>query len=276
MGERDCQGVRASEMGAGGRPPKILSGSEVPGLGVEEGCRRPHLLPCLNRPESNLPSVGLRNHRTEPFPHPLRGTRTAPVVRCPQGPGQGLGFGGGHVSASQRRQLELQISQTRSFDAALHPPPPSKIARHARLALSGGSCSPLGRDPSLLLLIIVILTALLMIAVITGVSASVSPGSVMGRQAPGWCGGGRASVLGGGHSGRKSPGRFFSGQKEASYRPSRTRPTLSAPGFLFLVAPSLFLLPPAPTLSLCLSQTDVFSLKWRMYFPPKTEIKGRS
>lgn len=113
------------------------------------------------------------------------------MARCPQGPGQGLGWGGGHVSASQRRQLELQISQTRSFAAALHPPPPSKTPRQARLALSEGSCSPLGRGPSLLLLIIVILTALLTTAVITGISASVSPGSVMGHQAPGGCGGGR-------------------------------------------------------------------------------------
>ena len=45
MGERDSQGVRASEMGAGGRSPKILRGSEVPGLGVEEGCRRPQPSP---------------------------------------------------------------------------------------------------------------------------------------------------------------------------------------------------------------------------------------
>ena len=45
MGERDSLGVRASEVGAGGRSPKILRGSEVPGLGVEEGCRRPHPSP---------------------------------------------------------------------------------------------------------------------------------------------------------------------------------------------------------------------------------------
>ena len=66
MGERDSKGVRASEIGVGGRAPKILRGPKVPGLGVEEGYWRPHPLPCLNRPESNLPSPGLRNHRTEP------------------------------------------------------------------------------------------------------------------------------------------------------------------------------------------------------------------
>lgn len=66
MGERDSQGVRPSEIGVGGRAPKILSGPEVPGLGMEEGYWRPHPLPCLNRPESNLPSPGLRKHRTEP------------------------------------------------------------------------------------------------------------------------------------------------------------------------------------------------------------------
>ena len=66
MGERDSKGVRASEIDVGGRAPKILRGPKVPGLGVEEGYWRSHPLPCLNRPESNLPSPGLRNHRTEP------------------------------------------------------------------------------------------------------------------------------------------------------------------------------------------------------------------
>lgn len=44
-GDRDSQGVIASEMGTGGRPPKILRAPQVPGLGVEEGCRRPHPSP---------------------------------------------------------------------------------------------------------------------------------------------------------------------------------------------------------------------------------------
>lgn len=66
-------------------------------------------------------------------------------------------------------------------------------------------------------------------------------------------------MLGGGHSGSKSPGQF-SGRKEAGHRPSKTRPTLSAPRFLFLVAPSLFLPPPAPTRSLCLFLRRMFSV----------------
>ena len=68
-------------------------------------------------------------------------------------------------------------------------------------------------------------------------------------------------MLGGGHSGSKSPGQF-SGRKEAGHRPSKTRPTLSAPRFLFLVAPSLFLPPPLGELGSWISWGRVFPAGW--------------
>lgn len=129
---------------------------------------------------------------------------------------------------------------------------------HMRLLCLEAAAAPLGRDPSLLCLIIVILTALLMIAVITGVSASVSPGSSDGTsEAPGWCGGGRASVLG--RSLReKKPGSVLLRPKGSKLQAGRAVPHCPRPAF-FSWWHLLFLLPPAPTLSLCLSQTDVFS-----------------
>lgn len=119
----------------GAGPPKILSGSEVPGLGVG-GVQAPSPPPRLNRPESNLPSVGLRNHRTEPFPHPLResleSTCGLAILRDRV---RGWGSWGTYVLASQRRQSlnfrspKLAPLTLRSIHYLM-----SKIARHARLA----------------------------------------------------------------------------------------------------------------------------------------------
>ena len=82
-------------------------------------------------------------------------------------------------------------------------------------------------------------------------------------------------MLGGGHSGSKGPGRFFSGRKEAGHRPSRPRPTLSAPRFPFSVAPSLFLPPPAPTRSLCLFLGRMFSVSSGLcIFRPKLRSRA--